>query len=294
MAAARPAAHAARPCWAVPTDSSALTALCLPFPPPTALYPPPPPHRVCVQANRLQTKMQQGASLAARSAPARLQNRNPHARPSAAAAAPSASSSRERRAPRDEREAKKMEQERFHALLLSLDVSLDKNSGNKSGCGGKKTERKEPLKGVFASSQEYVDTFGPLVMEEVRDARKRARMACASACALRPLVTRMRRTRSEPSCCRSASSTARPLSAPLRSAGAPSAHSPQWQSALLPRPWRGGDRPSGVDAARVESLGHPRSHSCARATSSLVRAHAFHICIHLATATGAATKPSRR
>ena len=67
-----------------------------------------------------------------------------------------------------------MEQERFHALLLSLDVSLDKNSGNKSGCGGKKTERKEPLKGVFASSQEYVDTFGPLVMEEVRDARERA------------------------------------------------------------------------------------------------------------------------
>ena len=110
--------------------------------------------------------------------PAHLQNVN--SRPPSSAQ--SASSFRERRAPRDEREAKKMELERFHSLLLSLDMSLDKTPSSTVGSGGKRTERKEPLKGVFASSQEYVNTFGPLVMEEVRAAHERARVACASAC----------------------------------------------------------------------------------------------------------------
>ena len=104
---------------------------------------------------------------------------NVHSRTPSSQSAPSL---RERRAPRDEREAKKMELERFHSLLLSLDMSLDKTPSSTVGSGGKRTERKEPLKGVFASSQEYVNTFGPLVMEEVRAAHERARVARASAC----------------------------------------------------------------------------------------------------------------
>lgn len=57
-----------------------------------------------------------------------------------------------------------MELERFHSLVLSLDMTLDTT---KMGVGGKKVEPKKALKGRFASNQDYTDTFGPLVMEEV-------------------------------------------------------------------------------------------------------------------------------
>lgn len=136
------------------------------------------PHaRVRDQASRMQNKVLPAAKPAI---PAHLKNFNLRP-PSSAQSAPSL---RERRAPRDEREAKKMELERFHLLLLSLDMSLDKTPSSTVGSGGKRTERKEPLKGVFASSQEYVNTFGPLVMEEVRAAHEHERVACASACVI--------------------------------------------------------------------------------------------------------------
>ena len=72
---------------------------------------------------------------------------------------------RKDRVPRDEREAKRMEMDRFHTLLLSLDMSLD--DGKKDGNAPPK-EPRWVLKGRFTSNQDYVDTFVPLVMEEIR------------------------------------------------------------------------------------------------------------------------------
>jgi hypothetical protein len=69
---------------------------------------------------------------------------------------------------RDKREAKRTELEQFHSLLLSLDLSLEDK--NKAGANEKKAARQPSLalKGRFSSNQEYCDTYGPLVLEEIR------------------------------------------------------------------------------------------------------------------------------
>jgi len=104
-----------------------------------------------------------GASGGARPVPRKPAGASPaHATSSSGTAAGAVL--RAERVPRDEREAKKMEMDQFHALLLSLDVTID---GSRKGGSGQK-EPKRALKGRFASNQDYVDTFGPLVMEEIR------------------------------------------------------------------------------------------------------------------------------
>ena len=142
------------------------------------------------EASRLQNKRARAANPAVPAVPSRLLHRNAHQPTGAAAASgvarqrtPPAETARARaqhsagsgrlttglgsleREPRDEREAKKMETERFHSLLLSLNMSLDDSRKGSSNTGA---ATKTTLKGRFTSNQDYADTYGPLVLEEIR------------------------------------------------------------------------------------------------------------------------------
>jgi hypothetical protein len=75
----------------------------------------------------------------------------------------------QQRVPRDEREARKMEVDLFHKLVLSLDMSLAAPDAPRTATAhGRDDAAARVLKGQFVSSHDYVNVFGPLVLEEIR------------------------------------------------------------------------------------------------------------------------------